>query len=494
MKWALLSVWEKEGIVELAQSLATHSVGIFSSGGTGQALREAGIPFTDVGEYTGSPEMMGGRVKTLHPKIHGGLLGRRGVDDAIMESEGIVPIDLLVVNLYPFEQMASQGMDLDELIEFVDVGGPAMIRAAAKNYRDVAVITDTADYPLVKEALDAGEFSPDQRFSLAMKAFACTAGYDAAISNYLHSRGSLFPNVYTVQFRNGRQLRYGENPHQQAAIYGEYGLARQQLIQGKQMSYNNYLDLNASCRLIREFDEPCAVIVKHNNPCGVAIGEPVTRAYIDARTADPVSAYGSVVALNNEVDAACAAEICSTFVEVVAAPSYSADAREIMRKKENMRVLTLPHPEEQDELRTIDGGVLVQRTPPYREHWRVITDRDATPAELRAMQLAWKVCKHTRSNAIIFSSETRTLGIGAGQMSRVDAAAIAIDKALEPLTGSVVASDAFLPFPDTLEIAAAAGATALVQPGGSIRDNEVIAAANRLDMAMVFTGIRYFRH
>jgi phosphoribosylaminoimidazolecarboxamide formyltransferase/IMP cyclohydrolase len=438
--------------------------------------------------------MMGGRVKTLHPKIHGGLLGRRGIDDAIMESEGIVPIDLLVVNFYPFELMASQGMDLDELIEFVDVGGPAMIRAAAKNYRNVAVITDTADYPLVKEALDAGDFSPDQRLSLSMKAFARTAGYDAAISNYLHSRESLFPNVYTVQFRNGRQLRYGENPHQQAAIYGEYGLARQQLIQGKQMSYNNYLDLNASCRLIREFDEPCAVIVKHNNPCGVAIGKPVTRAYIDARTADPVSAYGSVVALNSGIDAECATEICSTFVEVVAAPSYSAEAREIMRNKENMRVLTLPHPAEQDELRTIDGGVLVQRTPPYQEHWRVITDRDATPVELRALQLAWKVCKHTRSNAIVFSRETRTLGIGAGQMSRVDAAAIAIDKALEPLTGSVVASDAFLPFPDTLEIAAAAGATALVQPGGSIRDNEVIAAANRLDMAMVFTGIRYFRH
>lgn len=494
MKWALVSVWEKEGIVDLARSLAAHSVGILSSGGTGQALRDAGIPHTDVEEYTGSPEMMGGRVKTLHPKIYGGLLGRRGVDDAVMHAQGIVPIDLLVVNLYPFEQVASQGMDLEKLIEFVDVGGPAMIRAAAKNYQDVAVITDTADYPLVQEALDAGGFSPDMRFSLAMKAFARTAAYDAAISNYLYSRESLFPSVYTVQFRNGRQLRYGENPHQQAAVYGEGGLALQQPFQGKQMSYNNYLDLNASCGLIREFDEPCAVIVKHNNPCGVATGEPVTRAYIDARAVDPVSAYGSVVALNREVDRDCATEICSTYVEMVTAPSFSPDAMNIMRKKENMRVLNMSHPGKQVEIRTIDGGVLVQRTPPYQEHWRVITDRDATPVELRAMQLAWKVCKHTRSNAIIFSSETRTLGIGAGQMSRVDAATIAIDKALEPLTGSVAASDGFLPFPDTLEIAAAAGATALIQPGGSIRDNEVIAAANRLDMAMVFTGIRYFRH
>jgi phosphoribosylaminoimidazolecarboxamide formyltransferase / IMP cyclohydrolase len=494
MKWALLSVWDKEGIVDIAEALAARSVGILSSGGTGAALSEAGIPFTDVSEYTGSPEMMGGRVKTLHPKIHGGLLGRRGLDDAVMLEQGIVPIDLLVANLYPFEEMAAGQTALEELIEYVDVGGPAMIRAAAKNYRDVAVITDKTDYPLVHDALISGGFTADQRLRLAMKAFARTAAYDGAISNYLHGMDATFPPVWTLQFRNGRQLRYGENPHQQAAIYGEEGLACLTPCQGKQMSYNNYLDLNAACSLLREFDEPCTVIVKHNNPCGVAIGDRIIGAYIDARMVDPVSAYGSVVAINRELDEDLAAEICSTYVEVVAAPSFTSEARETMQGKENMRVMPLPAYAGGNELRTIDGGMLVQRTPRYREHWQVITDRDATPAELRAMHLAWKVCKHTRSNTIIFANETKTLGIGAGQMSRVDAAAIAIDKALESLANSAVASDAFLPFPDTLEIAAAAGATALVQPGGSIRDNEVIAAANRLDMAMIFTGIRHFRH
>jgi phosphoribosylaminoimidazolecarboxamide formyltransferase/IMP cyclohydrolase len=494
MKWALLSVWDKEGIVDLAEALAARSVAILSSGGTGAALREAGIPYTEVSAYTGSPEMMGGRVKTLHPKIHGGLLGRRGVDDAVMHMQGIVPIDLLVVNLYPFEKMAAGQIDLEELIEYVDVGGPAMIRAAAKNYRDVAVITDKTDYPIVKEALNTGGFNPEQRLRLAMKAFARTAEYDGAISNYLHAMDAIFPTVCTLQFRNGRQLRYGENPHQQAAIYGESGLACLTPCQGKQMSYNNYLDLNAACGLLREFDEPCAVIVKHNNPCGVAIGDRILGAYIDARMVDPVSAYGSVVAINRELNGDVAGEICSTYVEVVAAPSFTPEAREIMQKKENMRVLALPAHVEGNQMRTIEGGILVQRTPPHREHWQVVTDRDAVPSELRAMHLAWRVCKHTRSNTIIFANETKTLGIGAGQMSRVDAAAIAIEKALESLSNSAVASDAFLPFPDTLEIAAAAGATALVQPGGSIRDNEVIAAANRLTMAMIFTGTRYFRH
>lgn len=491
---ALLSVWDKEGIVELANALSCRSIDILSSGGTGTTLRDAGIHYTEVSSYTGSPEMMGGRVKTLHPKIHGGLLGRRGVDDAVMAGHGILPVDLLVVNLYPFEEKAREIKNLEELIEYVDVGGPAMIRAAAKNYRDVAVITDPADYPLVHEALHSGGFTADQRFRLAMKAFARTAAYDGAISNYLHGLDVPFPPVYTVQFRNGRQLRYGENPHQQAALYGENGLAGLTPTQGKLMSYNNYLDLNAASGLLREFDESCTVIVKHNNPCGVAIGDEILGAYIDARNVDPVSAYGSVVAVNRNVDGDLAREICSTYVEVVAAPSFSDEALAIMHKKETMRVLALPEPAGGDELRTIDGGVLVQRTPPYREHWKVITDRDATPAELKALHLAWKVCKHTRSNTIIFANGTKTLGIGAGQMSRVDAASFAIEKALESLDGSAVASDAFLPFPDTLEIAAAAGATALVQPGGSIRDNEVIAAANRLDMAMIFTGTRYFRH
>ena len=494
MKWALLSVWDKQGIVELAKTLDAAGVKILSSGGTGMVLKEAGIDFTEVSAYTGSTEMMDGRVKTLHPKVHGGLLGRRGVDDATMAEQGISPIDLLVANLYPFEQMALTIPNLDGLVEYIDVGGPAMIRAAAKNYRDVAVITDPGDYPLVADAMTKGGFSPEQRFLLAKKAFARTAAYDAAISNYFQSSGTEFAPVITLQFRNGRQLRYGENPHQKGVVYGEAGIAAVAPLQGKQMSYNNYLDLNAAAGLLGEFEEPAAVIVKHNNPCGVSLGSNVLEAYTGAREVDPVSAYGGVVAINREVGLPLAEEICSTFVEVAAAPAFTPDALDTMHRKENMRVVVLPHPTSGPEFRTIAGGILLQETPPYREHWQVVTDRDATPAELRALQLGWKVCKHTRSNAIVFASQQKILGIGAGQMSRVDSAKIAIDKSLFSLEGSVVASDAFLPFPDTLEIAAAAGATALVQPGGSIRDEEVIAAANNLSMAMVFTGIRYFRH
>jgi phosphoribosylaminoimidazolecarboxamide formyltransferase/IMP cyclohydrolase len=465
-----------------------------SSGGTGKTLGEAGIKFTEVSSYTGFPEMMDGRVKTLHPKVHGGLLGRRPVDDSVMAKHGINRIDLLVVNLYPFEMMSAGNLNLDELIEFIDVGGPAMIRAAAKNYRNVIVVVDPSDYQKVFEGIENGSISEDVRFALAKKAFARTAAYDAAISNYLYSLDSPFPPTFSLQYTNGRMLRYGENPHQIAAVYGTKGIAGAEPIQGKQMSYNNYLDVNASVGLLGEFDEPAAVIVKHNNPCGVSFGNGVLSAYLSAREVDPVSAYGSVIAVNREVDVKLAEELCSTFVEVVIAPSFSPEAIEIMKKKENMRVLALPCPEPADEIRSIDGGILVQRTPSYQEHWEVITDRDPTPDEMKALQLAWKVCKHTKSNTIIFADKIRTLGIGAGQMSRVDSAKIAIEKACASLNGSSVASDAFLPFPDTLEVAAAAGATALVQPGGSIRDKEVIEAANRLHMAMVFTGVRYFRH
>ena len=494
MKWALLSVWNKEGIADLAGELHRHGVRLLSSGGTGAALMKAAIPFTEVSEYTGSAEMMDGRVKTLHPRIHGGLLGRRGIDDRVMDEEGIHPIDLLVVNLYPFEEMAGKDLPLSTLVEYIDIGGPAMIRAAAKNYRDVAVITDPGDYPLVREALKNGGFTPEERLMLARRAFALTASYDAAISNYLHSLDTGFPPVFTIQFRNGRTLRYGENPHQRGAVYGMSGIAGEEPLQGKQMSYNNYLDLSAAAGLIREFSDPAAVIVKHNNPCGVAIGDTLLDAYVKGRDVDPVSAYGSVVALNREVDRHVAEEIAGTFVEVIAAPSFSSNALKMFEKKENLRVLNLPAPAGGWELRTIDGGVLVQHTPSYKEHWEVVTDRDATPAEMKAMKFACKVCAHTRSNAIVFADSTRTLGIGAGQMSRVDAAKIAIEKSRFPLAGSAVASDAFLPFPDTLEVAAAAGATALVQPGGSIRDKEVIEAANQLNVAMVFTGIRHFRH
>lgn len=494
MKWALLSVWDKTGIIELAKTLTEQKYSIMSSGGTGKALGEAGIKFTEVSSYTGFPEMMDGRVKTLHPKVHGGLLGRRQVDDAVMAKHGINRIDLLVVNLYPFEKMSAQKLSLEELIEFIDVGGPAMIRAAAKNYKDVSVVVDPSDYPMIMKNITGPGISAEDRLMLAKKAFARTAAYDAAISNYLYQLDTIFPATFTVQYTQGRALRYGENPHQQAAVYGTRGIAGTEPIQGKQMSYNNYLDVNAGVGLVREFDEPAAVIMKHNNPCGVAVDASIFKAYTIARDVDPVSSYGSVVSVNREVDAKLAEEICKTFVEVIVAPSFSKDALTVMKKKDNMRVLVLPDEIASDELRTIDGGVLVQRTPAYQEHWEVITDRDPTPDEMKALQLAWKVCKHTKSNTIIFADQKQTLGIGAGQMSRVDSAKIAIEKACAPLKGSSVASDAFLPFPDTLEEAAKAGATALVQPGGSIRDKEVIEAANRLHMAMVFTGVRYFRH
>jgi phosphoribosylaminoimidazolecarboxamide formyltransferase/IMP cyclohydrolase len=369
-----------------------------------------------------------------------------------------------------------------------------MIRAAAKNFKDVTVVTDPNDYPLIMNLLKKDDIPAEQRLELAKKAFARTAAYDAAISNYLYTLSNPFPTTFSIQYTNGRALRYGENPHQLAAVYGVNGLAGMEPVQGKQMSYNNYLDLNAGIALLREFKEPSAVFIKHNNPCGVATGTDIFDVYVTAREVDPVSAYGSVVSVNVEVTKKLAEEICKTFVEVIAAPSFSRDALEVMKKKETMRVLVIPEESRADEIRTIDGGVLIQRTPDYTEHWEVITDRDPSAHEMKALQLAWKVCKHTKSNTIIFADERQTLGIGAGQMSRVDSAKIAIEKACAPLKGSAVASDAFLPFPDTLEVAASAGATALVQPGGSIRDKVVIEAANRLQMAMVFTGIRYFRH
>jgi phosphoribosylaminoimidazolecarboxamide formyltransferase/IMP cyclohydrolase len=494
MQWALLSVWDKSGLVDLARDLRGHGVEILASGGTGKTLAEGGIGFHEIPEYTGSPEMMDGRVKTLHPKIHAGLLGRKGVDDAVMKALGIHPIDLLVANLYPFERMASQGLPLGELMEFIDVGGPAMIRAAAKNYRQVAVVVDPADYPLVSGALGRGSFSEDERLLLAKKGFARTAAYDAAISNHLHSLDGPLPLVYTVQAKNGRMLRYGENPHQVGAVYGEAGIAGERPLQGREMSFNNYLDLDAAVALLREFDETCCVCVKHNNPCGVATGDDLTETYISAREVDPDSSYGGIVALNRKVHAEVAREICRTFIEVVIAPSFTGDALGVFKEKEKMRILTLAEPAGGISLRSIDGGYLAQKTPPFTEHWKVVTERDPTASELQALRLAWKVCRHARSNAIVFADQARTLGIGAGQTSRVDAARIAVMKARVPLKGSSVASDAFLPFPDTLEEAARSGATALVQPGGSIRDHEVIDAANRLDMAMIFTGVRHFRH
>ena len=367
MKWALLSVWDKAGIVDLAKVLIEHDYRLLSSGGTGAALAAAGVPFTDVSAYTGFPEMMHGRVKTLHPKIHGGILGRRGIDDAVMQEHGIEPIDLVVVNFYPFEAMSGKGLSLEEIIEYIDIGGPAMVRAAAKNHKHVAVVADPGDYGMVADAVRRGGFTAEERLNLAAKAFARTAAYDAAITNHLTGIDRPFPDVFTVQFRNGRTLRYGENPHQAAAVYGDAGIAGEETLQGKEMSYNNYLDVHAAVGLLREFEECAVVIVKHNNPCGVATGESPLETYIAAREVDPVSAYGSIVAMNREVGADVARELTGTFVEVVVAPSFTAEALEIMKAKENMRVLRLPGPVAQPEIRSIDGGVLVQRTEPYRE-------------------------------------------------------------------------------------------------------------------------------
>lgn len=495
MKRALLSVWNKEGIIDLAHVLNKAGIELLSSGGTAKVLASAGIPIQEVSEYTGFPEMMDGRVKTLHPRIHGGILGRRGVDDSVMEKHNIGPIDLVIVNLYPFEEMTKQGLPLNELIEYIDIGGPAMIRAAAKNYQDVLVVIDPDDYHFVMDSVNSGKnISMDERLSFARKVFARMAAYDGAISNYLYGLDQDMPPVYSVQYRNGRMLRYGENPHQVAAVYGDTGIGGSIPLQGKAMSYNNYLDVDAAVSLLREFDECAAVIVKHNNPCGIAIGTDVTEVYKNARDVDPVSAYGGIVTVNREVNGSLAREIVSTFIEVLAAPSFSPDAREILKTKENLRLLVLADPSGEDAVRTIDGGALVQRTPTLKEEWSVVTDRDPTADEEAALQLAMKICKHVKSNAIVFADKSRALGIGAGQMSRVDSAKIAISKAQFPLKGSVVASDAFLPFPDTLEVAAEAGATAMIQPGGSIRDNEVITEANRRKMAMIFTGVRYFRH
>jgi len=495
MKYALLSVWDKTGIIPLAQALNDNGYKILSSGGTAKILKEAGLDVTEVSEYTKAPEMMDGRVKTLHPKIHGGLLGRRGKDDAVMAENGIGPIDILAVNLYPFKEMSGKDLPLDELIEYIDIGGPAMIRAAAKNFKDVAVVIEPSDYEKVINAIEKEGLTYDDRKYLAAKVFTRMAAYDGAISNYLNSEGRTVPTSYTVQFRNGRELRYGENPHQTAAVFGDTGIAGQIPLQGKAMSYNNYLDTDAATGLLREFDEITAVIVKHNNPCGVATGDSLHEAYLRARDVDPVSAYGGIVALNRKVDSDVAEELASTFIEVVIAPSYTEKALAIMKRKENMRVLILPEETDKEELRTIDGGALLQRTPKItQENWEVVSERDPTPDEIDAMKFAMKICKHTKSNAIIFADKNSALGIGAGQMNRVNSAEIAIKKANFPLKGSVVASDAFLPFADTLETAAEAGATALIQPGGSIRDQEVIDAANKLNIAMIFTGIRYFRH
>jgi phosphoribosylaminoimidazolecarboxamide formyltransferase/IMP cyclohydrolase len=519
---ALISVYDKTGLVEFAHAIAARGIEIVSTGGTARALREAGVPVRDVSELTGWPEMLGGRVKTLHPKVHGGILFRRSeaADRAQAAEHSIAAIDLVVVNLYPFEATAAKaGLAPEELIENIDIGGPTMIRSAAKNFESVAVVTDPADYAEVAAEITAsGETTLALRLELARKAFALTARYDGRIVTELERLSvdgahieigapATLPERLHLALVRRQAMRYGENPHQQAALYvpaGQpaRGLAAARQLQGKELSYNNLVDLDSAWAMAQEFRAPAAIIVKHNNPCGAAEQGSLVEAYRLALACDPVSAFGGVLAFNRVLDRETAEEIVKLLTECIAAPGYDAAAREVLAAKKNWRLVEIAATDGDDgadelELKRISGGVLVQQ--PDRGalsagELKTVTRRAPTSEESAALEFGWKIAKHVKSNAIVFVRAGQTLGIGAGQMSRVDSVKIAIMKAQSSLVGSVVASDAFFPFADGVEEAARAGATAVIQPGGSVRDADVIAAADRLGMAMVFTGMRHFRH
>ncbi len=518
---ALISVFDKTGVLEFAMRLAALRIEILSTGGTAKLLREGGVAVKDVSEFTGWPEMLGGRVKTLHPKVHGGLLFRRNLaeDRKQAKEHGIAPIDLVVVNLYQFEATAAKdNLTAEDLIENIDIGGPTMLRSAAKNFESVTVVTDPADYARVAAELESSrDTSLATRIELARKVFAVTSRYDGLITMELERLAAsgaridlgakpVLPERIHFALCKQQELRYGENPHQAAALYvpagkSPEGLAAAKQLQGKELSYNNFVDLEAARSLAAEFREPAAVIIKHNNPCGCAEQDSLFAAYRKALACDPVSAFGGVLAFNRVVDAATAEEVAKLFTECIVAPGFDARARGIFAAKKNLRLLELPAgglaPERELQWKRILGGVLVQQpdTGEINEsELKVVTKRAPTPEEMSAMRFAWKVAKHVKSNAIVFAKNGATLGVGAGQMSRVDSVKIAVMKAQSPLAGSVVASDAFFPFPDGVEALAAAGATAVIQPGGSVRDADVIAAADRLSLAMVFTGMRHFLH
>jgi phosphoribosylaminoimidazolecarboxamide formyltransferase/IMP cyclohydrolase len=511
---ALLSVSDKRGLVPFARGLAELGYSLLSTGGTLEALRSADVPARKVSEHTGSPEILGGRVKTLHPKIHGGLLARPDMpsDRQELDAQGIEPIRILVVNLYPFRETVASGAAEAEVIEQIDIGGPAMVRAAAKNFAHVAVVVDPDDYGAVLEELRQGKgVSEPTRRRLMRKAFAHTAAYDASISQYLQERGEEpFPAELSASFRRIQELRYGENPHQRAAFYREHAqpagpsVAFSKVLQGKELSYNNILDLDAALGLVQELAErPCAVVIKHNTPCGVAQEADLANAYRIARAVDEVSAFGGIVALNRDVDEATAHALAETFLEAVIAPTYSEAALKILAAKKNLRLLeagpalaagTPPRPAR--DLRTVSGGVLVQDRDAVEPsiEWKVVTKRVPTDGEREALQFAWRVCKYVKSNAIVFATRDRLLAAGGGQTSRVESAKIAAARGGAALKGSAVASDAFFPFRDGLDECARAGATCVVQPGGSMRDAEVIAAADEHGLAMLLTGVRHFRH
>ncbi|WP_186153016.1 bifunctional phosphoribosylaminoimidazolecarboxamide formyltransferase/IMP cyclohydrolase [Burkholderia gladioli] len=520
IKQALLSVSDKTGIVEFATALSQQGVKLLSTGGTAKLLAEAGLPVTEVADYTGFPEMLDGRVKTLHPKVHGGILARRDLPEHMqaLDAHGIPTIDLLVVNLYPFvATIAKDDCTLADAIENIDIGGPTMLRSAAKNHRDVTVIVDPADYAVVLDEMKANgnTVGYPTNFRLATKVFAHTAQYDGAITNYLtslteelqHATRQPYPATLNLAFDKVQDLRYGENPHQSAAFYRDLtapagSLANYSQLQGKELSYNNIADSDAAWECVKTFDAPACVIVKHANPCGVALGADAAEAYAKAFQTDPTSAFGGIIAFNREVDEAAAQAVAKQFVEVLIAPSFSAAARQVFAAKQNVRLLEIALGDGFNafDLKRVGGGLLVQSLDSRNvqpDELRVVTKRQPTPKELGDLLFAWRVAKFVKSNAIVFCGNGMTLGVGAGQMSRVDSARIAGIKAQNAgltLAGSAVASDAFFPFRDGLDVVVAAGATAVIHPGGSMRDDEVIAAADEHGIAMVLTGIRHFRH
>jgi len=518
LRQALLSVSDKTGLVAFARGLVVHGYSLLSTGGTAKLLKDAGISATEIADHTGFPEMLDGRVKTLHPKVHGGILARRElpVDMQALADHEITTIDLVVVNLYPFTQtVARPDCTLEDAIENIDIGGPAMVRSAAKNYRHVAVVTDSADYEalLAEMGRAHGAVGLDTRFRLAQKAFAHTAAYDGAISTYLATVDSagneseLFPSTLTLQFQRAQSLRYGENPHQSAAFYRDRPppagtLANYTQVQGKDLSYNNIADADAAWECVKTFDQPACVIVKHANPCGVAVDASLVGAYRKAFATDPTSAFGGIIAFNRAVDPDAAKAVCEQFVEVVIAPHIEPHARTAFAAKQNIRVLEIGSGTATNvlDVKRVGGGLLVQNADGLNvpaSAFKLVTQRTPTETELADLLFAWRVAKFVKSNAIVFCSAGRTLGVGAGQMSRVDSARIAAIKAHNAglqLNGSVVASDAFFPFRDGVDVVAQAGAEAIVQPGGSVRDAEVIAAADEHRITMVFTGIRHFRH
>jgi phosphoribosylaminoimidazolecarboxamide formyltransferase/IMP cyclohydrolase len=514
----LLSVTDKTGLVEFAQALAGFGVELVSTGGTARALREAGLAVKDISDLTGFPEMLDGRVKTLHPKVHGGLLYKRGYaeHEAAIAAHGIQPIDMVVVNLYTFEKTAAQpGVAFGHLIENIDIGGPSMVRSAAKNFEDVAIVTRVAHYPALIEELktNGGALSRETRWRLARQAFALTAAYDTAIANTLDKivdapapespaapDTASLPAPLRINLPLAQSLRYGENPHQRAALYADgsgLGIAGAHQLQGKELSFNNLVDLDACWELAQEFDVPAVIIVKHTNPCGAATGATVLEAFQKALACDPVSAFGGVIGINRTVDADAAVEIAKLFVEAIAAPAFTPEARQRFAAKKNLRLVEVHAAPPRPVVKHVSGGLLLQDADTARvneSELKVVTWRPPTTEELRSLLFAWRVCKHVKSNAIVYARDGQALGVGAGQMSRVDAARFGAMKAVLPLKGCVAASDAFFPFSDGLEAVAAAGATAVIQPGGSVKDQDVIDAADRLGIAMVFTGIRHFRH